>query len=73
MVNDLTGGVMDVLEEAEGICGEKRWPLQLPPTSWLLGYPAVLPLTVASHPHATSLLDCVYNLLARSSIKPEKK
>ena len=47
--------------------------MRLPPTSWLLGYPAVLPLTVALHLHATSLLDCIYNLPDGLSVKPEKK
>ena len=47
--------------------------MRVPPTSWLLEYPAALPLTVALHPHATILLDFVYNLPDRFFVKPEKK
>ena len=53
--------------------GESRWPVRVPPTSWLLEDPAVLLLTVALDPHATILLDFVCSWPDRFSVKTGKK
>ena len=47
--------------------------MRVPPTSWLLEYPAELLLTVELHPHASIQLDFICSWLGRFSVKPEKK
>ena len=73
MIDDWEAGVRDALEGWRYILGKRRWPVRLPPTSWLLGYLVVLLPTVALHLHVTILPDFVYNLPDIFSVKPEKK